>query len=106
LKNKPTLPKLAVAITALGGWIVGGAADPTEQNPQDIDILIPFHLWSKVAPLIPSDARPNKFGGWRFMQASVEYDVWPGDLESMMQKSFFHHAWHPLTGARWVQEKG
>ena len=61
------LPRMVMAFTHnFGGWIVGSAADPNNLFPRDIDVIIPFSRWREAAHLIPPDAKPNTFGGWKF----------------------------------------
>lgn len=59
-------------------WLVGSAL--TKDNPPDWDIVVPYNQWYRAAFLIPEDARPNKFGGWRFQVDGTQIDMWPGDV--------------------------
>lgn len=82
-------------------WLVGSAADSNEViRPRDYDILVPFHQWHSACVALPSSARPNSFGGWKFEEDGVEVDIWPGDLGWLAQRPGFRHAYHPLSGTR------
>lgn len=50
--------------------------------------------------LIPSDAIPNTFGGWKCQSEGREVDVWPGDLSSLFTNHLCRDAWHPKTNTR------
>jgi len=91
--------------TMYGAWIVGGAALPNlEAPPRDWDIVVPWEHWRSVAMLIPGDARPNQFGGWRFKtHTGQEIDIWPEDLGVYFaRRGFFKAAYHPKSGLRLV----
>lgn len=85
-------------------WLVGSAADPATVEPRDYDIAVPWHNWHPAAQLIPLDAYPNSFRGWKFLDPRsvdpVEIDVWPCDLGWLMQNDLFKWAYHPRTGTR------
>lgn len=96
-----SLPAIAIKLTHIcNGWIVGSAANPENVSPRDIDILIPFRNWNVASSLIPSDAKPNTFGGWKFTSKGVEFDVWPGDLDQLLLNDKAELAWHPQSGIR------
>lgn len=79
------LPRIVYLMSVHGGLITGSqakrmAGENIESDSSDWDVLVPFQNWQTIAMLIPSDAKPNKFGGWRFEDdKGVEIDVWPGD---------------------------
>lgn len=100
-----TLPKLVLALTYNhDSWIVGSAADPTNTSPRDYDVIVPFSEWGKAAHLIPSDAKPNVFGGWKCISEGQEVDVWAGDLGWLMRQAKAKWAWHPSSGVRLKKE--
>ena len=104
MKGKPSLPKLVVAITNAGdAWIMGSAARwfAGDDPPNDIDIVVPFEKWQVVAPMIPRDAQPNKFGGWRFTTDGVDVDVFPDNIGRLMSHTGCNDAWHPKSNNRW-----
>lgn len=84
------LPRVVYQMCVHGALIVGSRAKKmacdTDITPDDWDLIVPYDKWPIIALLIPQDARPNKFGGWRFEVESFdgdwmeEVDVWPGDL--------------------------
>lgn len=95
-----TLPKLVVALcTNFDAWIVGSAADPSNDNPRDIDVLVPIYSWGQACHLIPKNAKVNSLGGWKCFD-DIEIDIWPGDLGWLMQSSRSKYAWHPRSGIR------
>lgn len=95
------LPKLALALTHHhDAWIVGGAADPENGTPRDIDIIVPLSSWQPASSLIPRDAKVNSFGGWKCIDEGVTIDVWPGDLGWLMQHPKAQWAFHPRSGTR------
>jgi hypothetical protein len=77
------------------GWIVGSAA--YRASPRDIDVLIPFSQWNKASLLIPPDAKPNTFGGWKFMDEGLEIDVWPGELSELLSLGKTDEVYHPKS---------
>ena len=100
------VPKFVANIcTNQEAWVVGSAADPLSSSPRDWDVLVPFHTWHLVASFVPSDARPNSFGGWKFEVDGVEIDVWPGDLAFICRQCAFRWAWNPSLGIRIKQER-
>lgn len=99
------LPKLVLDMTAAhDAWIVGSAANPNIDNPRDYDVIVPFSEWQKACMLIPSDAKPNHFGGWKCISEGKEVDVWPGDIGWIMQKPQSLYIWHPASGCRWNKQ--
>ena len=65
-------PALVSKLTTLfDGWIVGSAANPENVHPRDYDVLIPFSQWQLASALIPTDATPNTFGGWKCISEGV-----------------------------------
>ena len=78
------------------GWIVGNHS----KTARDLDILISFLHWREAAALIPSTAKPNTFGGWKFLEDGIWIDVWPGDLAWLMTNTKFKSAFHPRTGTK------
>lgn len=97
------LPKLVISLThSHNAWIVGSAANPKNNEPRDYDVIVPFSEWHKACMLIPMDASPNHFGGWKCISEGVEVDVWPGDIGVViMQHPMSQFVWHPATGTRW-----
>ena len=88
-KNK-LLPPLVYQMCVLGGLLVGSAAKQmVEKNIEvanDYDILVPLEKWQTIALLIPMEAKPNRFGGWRFSDHQKnEIDIWPGTLQEYLQ---------------------
>lgn len=96
------LPKLVLALThAHDAWIVGSGADPNNTEPRDYDVIVPYSEWQKACMLIPMDAKPNHFGGWKCISEGKEIDVWCGDLGWLMQKPQMKYIWHVASGVRW-----
>lgn len=91
--------KLAYAHEA---WVVGSAASPDADhaNVRDYDVIVPFEHWRAAAMLIPPDAKPNTFGGWKCISEGREVDVWPGDLSWLMTNKAAKWAYHPRTNTR------
>lgn len=101
MKGRPSLPRLIIGICRLThSWIVGSSADPSNPNPNDIDIIVPLYEWHKVASFVPETARPNKMGGWRFHTEGVEIDIWPGDVSVLMAEGIVKFAFCPATNIR------
>lgn len=86
-------------------WVVGSAARPDAdlKTVRDFDLLVPFAHWQAAAMLIPADACPNTFGGWKCQSEGLEVDVWPGDLGQLFTNARMKYAWHPRTGVRVVK---
>lgn len=81
-KSKGWLPRIVYQMTVHGALIVGSQAKllvgDTKESPNDWDLLVPLEEWQTIALLIPESAKPNKFGGWRFLtDDNQEVDVWP-----------------------------
>lgn len=84
------LPRVVYQMSVNGALIVGSYAKflcgEKDIEPNDFDLIVPIEKWQIIALLIPKNAKPNKFGGWRFMvkeyngDEMVEVDVWPGSL--------------------------
>lgn len=89
---KNLLPRTVYQMCVHGALIVGSYAHyivneficTTGEEPKDFDLLVPLENWQTIALLIPSHAKPNKFGGWRFLTdfdgVAIEVDVWPDTL--------------------------
>ncbi|HEY9664857.1 MAG TPA: hypothetical protein V6C65_40980 [Allocoleopsis sp.] len=93
------LPELVNKLCyAHNAWLVGGAA--TQESPKDYDVAVPFAAWSAAAMLIPRNAKPNSFGGWKCESEGAAIDVWPCDLGVLLTNAAVVHLWHPQTGAR------
>lgn len=74
-------------------------------NPRDYDLIIPFSKWFGAAMLIPPDAVPNTFGGWKCKTSEgIEVDVWPGELSHLLQFGMCKVAWFPKSDIRWIKE--
>lgn len=96
-----SMPKLVCDLTnSHDAWIVGSAADPSNTSPRDFDIQVPYSQWGPASKLIPMDAKPNTFGGWKCISEGVEVDVWPGELGWLMQHPKAKFAYHPRSGTR------
>ena len=82
------LPRVVYQMCVHGGLIVGSQAKLLAGESIDVardwDILVPLPKWQTIAMLIPPDAKPNKFGGWRFISEENEIDVWPDELENYL----------------------
>ena len=102
-QNPPLVEKLCHFHEA---WIVGSAADPTNTDPRDYDVLVPLSKWQDAAGLIPSNATINTFGGFKCIEEGIEIDVWPGELSWLMSRPKTQWIWSPKTGARWKRIKG
>lgn len=88
------------------GWIVGSSAKPDNfEASKDIDIIVPFSEWSKVACLIPKTARPNSFGGWKFTEDDREIDVWPGEFHDILWVQKMNYIYNPHYNVRWQMLK-
>lgn len=99
-----TLPEAVCKFCyAHNAWLVGGAARQGE-TPRDYDVVVPFAHWQAAAMLIPRDARPNPFGGWKFTSEGCEIDVWPADIGQLMTNAMVVDLYHPQTGARFQRQ--
>lgn len=93
----PLLPRTVYQMCVHGGLIVGSqakklAGDDVDVSSSDWDLLIPYARWQVIALMIPEDAFPNKFGGWRFYTGvNEEVDVWPGDLAVYLRECKTKH---------------
>jgi hypothetical protein len=98
-----SLPRIAIKLSHIHeAWVVGSAADPSKDPAfcRDIDILVPLTEWRQAALLIPPDAKPTMFGGWKFTSDGREVDVWPGELSWLMTNAKAKWAWHVKSGIR------
>lgn len=97
------LPTLVLKLThGHEAWVVGSAAAPGADlaTVRDFDVLVPYGEWQRAALLLPSDAKPNSFGGWKCQSEGREVDVWPGDLGWLLTNKASQWAWHARTGVR------
>lgn len=81
------LPRDVYRMCVHGAFIVGSYAKylaGEDVEPNDIDLLVPLKDWQKIALLIPENAKPNKFGGWRFFVDDIEIDVWPDTVQNYL----------------------
>lgn len=78
------LPRVVYQMCVHGGFLVGSVAKKIMgevDESHDYDVLVPYEKWQTICLLIPEDAKPNKFGGWRFCDDKCnEIDVWPGSV--------------------------
>ena len=84
-----TTPALVAQLTHVhNAWIVGSAAKEGADLKivRDWDVLVPFSNWQAAAALLPKDAAPNTFGGWKCVSEGVVVDVWPDDLGRIMTR--------------------
>lgn len=83
------LPRVVYQMCVHGGLLVGSYAKKLMgevETTHDYDVLVPHERWQTIALLIPEDAKPNKFGGWRFLdEKGNEIDVWPGSLHEYLR---------------------
>lgn len=99
-----TLPELVVRITSsFDAWIVGSAADPSNKDPRDYDVQVPYSQWGKACLLIPKDAKVNTFGGFKCISEGKEVDIWPGELGWVMTRPMSKWVWHPASGIRYLR---
>ncbi len=98
--NAPNLVRKLVM--NCNGWLVGSAAKENVDisNLKDWDVVIPFSYWKFAASLIPNDAVPNSFGGWKCNECEISIDIWPADLSDILTSSQTLNAYHPLTNTR------
>lgn len=102
------IPKIVQLITSLtDGYIVGSAADPTNNNPKDWDVIVPHANWHIAAGVIAAyEKNPNitSFGGWRIEENGMSIDIWPDDIGRIMYSAKAKWVWHYKTGVRWKRE--
>lgn len=70
----------ALLVGSYAKYVVG-----EDVKPSDYDLLVPFIHWQIIAPMVPENATPNRFGGWRFDDQGNQVDVWPGDVQHYLQ---------------------
>ena len=90
------LPPLVYQMCVHGAYIVGSYAKKLtgeDIDTSDFDVLVPPSKWQTIAMLIPSNAKPNRFGGWRFKTHpdNTEVDVWPDYLENYLSQCRTKH---------------
>lgn len=89
-----------------GAWVVGSAAwEDTPTGEKDFDVIVPPSQWRSAATLIPKDAKPNTFGGWKFSQDGRWIDVWPDNISMMLNHPMTKKVWNPALGIRFVKEE-
>lgn len=96
-------PKLVgTLVTLFDAWIVGSGADPTVDptTVHDWDVMVPYRNWPKAALVIPKDAKVNTFGGWKCTCQGRSVDVWPDDLDTVLNSHLNLYAWHPRSDTR------
>ena len=88
------LPRKVSQMVSCGALIVGGAAeaiisddDVAFNKLKDFDVMAPdLETWYQISLLIPSNAKVNSYGGWKFKIDNIEVDVW---VESLQH--YLHH---------------
>ena len=100
------LPRDVYRMCVAGALLVGsralvmaGAEGSRRIDPHDYDLLVPYDKWQSVTPFIPSSAKVNKFGGWRFNVPTTdaagdgvaEVDVWPGSIGQYLSECKSKH---------------
>lgn len=103
------LPALAAKLVyTCDAWILGSAAAPDADliSVRDFDILVPTANWIQAAQMIPPDAKPNTFGGWKCVSEGRTVDVWPNDLGKELARALNLFVWHPQSGARFQRVEG
>jgi len=101
------LPRLVRLICSnTGAWLVGSSADPKNTAPKDYDIAVSFKNWYDVAVLIPKDAKPTLFGGWKFKSDGKDVDVWPDYIINIFTCSKCEWMWQPQLNIRINKYKG
>jgi hypothetical protein len=101
------LPPLVHHLTiAHDAWVVGSGARPDAdyKKLRDYDVIVPFSEWQRASLLIPTDAKPNTFRGWKCRSEGAEVDVWPGELGWLITNVKCEWIWHPRTGVRWHKQ--
>jgi hypothetical protein len=87
-KEDYTLPRSVYLMCVHGALLVGSQAKRImgeDIESHDYDLLVPLDKWQIMALMIPQDAAPNKFGGWRFKDdKGNEIDVWPDTLQNYL----------------------
>lgn len=101
--GKPYPATVAKLVTYCDAWIVGSGAKPIPDVPRDWDVAVPFFEWNRAAAMIPADAKPNSFGGWKFEEGGCVVDVWPDDIGKIMTNAMTTHVWHPKSGVRFAR---
>lgn len=101
-KKKYFMPSLVRKIvgTTHKAWIVGGAAIPGAKDIKDFDVAVSYSDWPKVALLIPKNARPTLFGGWKIEENGWEIDVWPSEIIDIFHCSKCEWMWQPQLNIR------
>lgn len=100
-KKDRRMPRLVRLICgSYDAWVVGGAADPANKFPRDWDVAVPFSEWPEVALLIPKDARPTLFGGWKFVSDGQVVDVWPAEVIQIFNCAKCEFMWQPQRNIR------
>ena len=105
LKELP--PKVRVITTLYDCWIVGSASkeQAIASTLKDIDIIVPFHVWTYVASILPKDTKLNSFGGHRFKDNGILIDIWPDTLDNIFLNHICLSAWQPKYNIRVYKEK-
>jgi len=95
-------PPIARKIFAISdAMIVGSTAEHGISPKRDIDILVPFADWSKVAVLFPDSASLTNLGGVRFEDDGIQIDIWPGCLMGYLHKSVGLYVFSPRLKVHW-----
>lgn len=107
MNKLPTI--VSKLVHCCNAWVCGSAADPNKENPRDFDIVVPYSMWQHAASYIPKNAKPNSFGGWKFLDeasngTAFEVDVWPGEMDYLMRQAAAKWFWKPDLNIRWKKE--
>lgn len=103
MSNQREIPNTAgVILNNCDSFIVGSAV--FKDNPKDIDIVVPFDKWHLASSLIPKNAKPNSFGGWKFEEDGIVVDIWPDSIGTLLSNFRCVAIEHWRSGRRWFPE--
>ena len=53
---------------------------------KDFDLIVTdIDKWNEVSLLIPLEARPNTYRGWKFERNGLTIDIWPETLQHYLR---------------------
>ncbi len=106
-------PLIRTLLFVHDGYVVGSYAKyligDTDQEPKDIDIIIPLSKWSLAMKSIPKGSLTNTYGGVKISPvcAGISCDVWSQDISDFLNNMTTEHPiLHPKTNTSLMVVKG
>lgn len=80
-------------------WILGSSL--VDKEALDIDVFVPIEEWQLASSYIPSNAKINSLGGFKFLDDNnINVDIWTGLMGDFLNSDRFTVCYNPRTGIK------